>query len=263
MADLIEIEVGTDAEGKPVKVAIPKTFKDADGNDYDGQNIINQVNGKVKSVTEAKLNKKYEAQITELETIRERTKHMISSEDAQKLQLEIEELRTKQLPEKEQEIERLRLQSQSKDKDVAKWQKEAEQKDNRYKEYRINQELLLNLPSGANGVIDEIRGDQVEILKKYATLNEKDEIVMRNLFEEGGEPISIKVFMEKYYADSSRAAYLKSSWASGGGTQQTRNLGGKETISSKAWQIKLASASMEERVKMNKMFSSGEVIIRD
>lgn len=263
MADLIEIEVGTDPEGKPLKVSVPKVFKDEDGKEYNGQNIIDQLNGKIKTVTEAKLSKKYEDRIKELETIKERTKNMISTEDAQKLQEEINELRINQLPEREQEIERLRLQTQAKEKDISTWKTTAEQNDQKYKGYRISQELLLALPSGANGVIDDIKGDQVEIIKKYASINDKDQLVMSNIFEQGGDPIDVKTFMEKYYADPTRAAYLKSSIISGQGTQQARNLGGKQSFTSAEWQNKLASSKHEDRITLTRQMAQGEIVIKD
>jgi len=262
--NVIEINYGKDAEGNEQVLKLPKKLKDDDGNEYDPQDFINKINGKVKSVTEAKYEKQYGSRIKELETIQERTKGMISADDAHKLQQEIEELRIKQLPEKEQEIARLNLKLKGYDDQINNYKTTADTSVKKYQSYRINQELLMSLPTGENGVIDDIRNDQVEIIRKYAKINdESDKVEMQNIFEQGGEPLDIKTFMEKYYTDPSRAAYLKSSFKSGSGSQQGRNLSGKESYTSKVWQTKLASSNRIERQELAAKLARGEIIVTD
>jgi len=264
--EFIEINLGDGEDGKPRSMKLPKEFSDASGNKYNGQDVINSLNGKIKSVAMSEAEKKYAPKLQELKSLQEATKGMIPADKAAELQREIEEMQINLLPEKEREIARQTLRIQALEKDIGSHKQVAETKTQQYHEFLKSTELMANLPSGDNGVIDQARAREVELIKKYAKVKEengKDIVIMDNIFESGGEPIDMKTFMTKYYAQPDMSYALKSSLVSGGGTQQPRNLGGKTVVPSAEWNRRLASANATDRATMTGQLARGEVVVQD
>lgn len=262
--ETITIEYGTDANGNPQTLAVPKILKDEDGNDVDFQDILNKVNGKVKAVTNAELTKKYGSKMKELEDLQKKISEMQNpSQELLNLQSELEELKLQQLPEKERELARLGAELKktlTRAESAEKNQNEILQK---YQTNRIINDIQNNLP---DGILSTAREDVVELLRRYASVGEDDKVQFQNIFEEGGEPLSAKDFNEKYFSRPEKAHYIASNLLPGTGTSGggARDVSGKTRYSGREWQEKLASAkNSEERQTLTAQLNKGEVVITD
>lgn len=261
--ETIKIEYGTDEKGQPQYLEVPKTLKDDAGNVVDFQDILNKVNGKVKSVTNAEFTKKYGAKLQELEQLQQKVASMKNpSEEMMLLQQEIENLKLEQLPEKERALAKLTGELQKAVKRAEAAEVGRDEVLNKYRTKSIITEIQNSLPEG---ILPTAREDLVRLLKDYAQMDDKENIVFQNIFEEGGEPLNAKDFNEKYFAQPTKAHFIASNLIPGTGTTGggARDAAGKQRFSGKAWQEKIATAKSEEREQLNRAYAKGEIVITD